>query len=121
MNGCAGRANEGNFKMLSENFNRKKTPLHYSLPITQNIKEIQNLGKIQCLGKNPWPDLDVVHAWMISAETAVFMKMGGLGMIASELPEAYNRVYGEKGDNIKVVTPLYVGNTGKKKAVFENG
>ena len=111
----------GDFKMLSEDFNRKKTPPHYLLPQTPGLKQMQNLGKIQCLGLTPWPVLEQVKAWMISAETALFMKMGGLGMIASELPEAYNRLYAAAGDDIKVVTPLYTGNTGKKKAIFENG
>ena len=113
------RIYEDDCKMLSDNFNRKKLPLHYSTPHTQRVKELQNLGKQQCLGKNDWSVFEKVQAWMISAETAVFMKMGGLGMIASELPEAYNRVYHSGGDEIQVVTPLYVGNTGKKKALWD--
>lgn len=121
MSGSTGKIDENNYKMLPENFNHKKKPLHYSLPATPIIKELQNLGKKQCLGKNPWPEQDKIRAWMISAETALFMKMGGLGMVASELPEAYNRVYAAAGDDIKVVTPLYVGNTGKKKASFDEG
>ena len=79
------------------------------------------LARYKELHANPWPEIDKVKDWMISAETAQFMKMGGLGMIASELPEAYNRMYAGEGDDIKVVTPLYLGNTGKKKASFEDG
>ena len=111
----------GDFKMLMPDFNRKKKAPHYLLPKTPNLKKMQTLAKAQCLGANPWPEIDKVKAWMISAETAQFMKMGGLGMIASELPEAYNRMYANEGDEIKVVTPLYLGNTGKKKALFEDG
>ena len=58
---------------------------------------------------------------MISAETATFMKWGGLGMVASELAESFNACFGENGHFCTVVTPLYLGNTGKKKASLENG
>lgn len=53
---------------------------------------------------------------MISAETGTFMKWGGLGMVASELPEAFNKCFASQGNEMSVVTPLYKGNTGKKKA-----
>ena len=53
---------------------------------------------------------------MISAETATFMKWGGLGMIASELPEVFNHVFGKNGEQLSVVTPMYLGDTKKKKA-----
>lgn len=56
---------------------------------------------------------------MISAETATFMKWGGLGMIASELPEVFNHVFGKNGEQLSVVTPMYLGDTKKKKAAFE--
>ena len=58
---------------------------------------------------------------MISAETASFMKWGGLGMIATELPEAFNQSYCSKGECLTVVTPMYLGNTGKKKAELKDG
>lgn len=57
---------------------------------------------------------------MMSAETATFMKWGGLGMIASELPEAFNKTFGKLGDKMTVVTPMYLGDTKKKKATLEN-
>lgn len=56
---------------------------------------------------------------MISVETATFMKWGGLGMIASELPEVFNHVFGKNGEQLSVVTPMYLGDTKKKKAAFE--
>ncbi len=37
-------------------------------------------------------------------------------MIASELPEAFNRQYSGNGEKLTVVTPLYLGDTKKKKA-----
>ena len=56
---------------------------------------------------------------MISSETATFMKWGGLGMVASELPEAFNNCFGQNGDVLTVVTPMYLGDTGKKKGRAE--
>ncbi len=105
--------------LLPSKFNKKKFILTYTIPANPYALEIQNLGKAQCFGKTPWPKNSRIHAWMLSAETATFMKAGGLGMIASELPEAFNRRYGEAGENITVVTPMYLGDTGKKKATFD--
>ncbi len=104
---------------LPSNFNKKKFTITYSVPTNPFALEIQNLAKNQCLGKNTWPKLNKINAWMLSAETATFMKAGGLGMIASELPEAFNRQHANKGEIISVVTPLYIGDTKKKKAILE--
>lgn len=115
--------NSENFKPLNKGFNRgfgrKKFVVNYVLSTNPHIKEIQNKSKHQCLGKISWPEIDKIEAWMISAETGSFMKWGGLGMVASELPEAFNKTFEKDGSRIKVVTPLYVGNTGKKKAEFD--
>lgn len=112
--------NQELYKPLPKGFNKKKFSVTYNVVNNTNLSEIQNLSKKQCLGKNEWPAIDKVNAWMISAETATFMKWGGLGMIASELPEVFNACYGKKGDKILVVTPMYLGDTKKKKA-FLNG
>ena len=56
---------------------------------------------------------------MLSAETATFMKAGGLGMIASELPEAFNRRYNSENESMTVITPMYIGDTKKKRASFD--
>lgn len=108
------------FKPLPKNFNLKKFSIAFSVVNKPNLAEIQNLGRRQCLGKNDWPQIDKINAWMMTAETAVFMKWGGLGMVASELPEAFNRSFAADGDVVSVVTPLYIGDTGKKKTRFEN-
>ena len=105
-------------KMLSLGFNKSKKTPRFFLPKTDITAQMQSLSTVQCYGKNPWPEIDKLQAWMVSAETSAFMKMGGLGVVASELPEAYNKEYGALGDNIIIVTPLYVGDTGKKKALF---
>ena len=104
---------------LPSKFNKKKFTITYTVPSSPFALEIQNLGKNQCLGKNPWPEISKVNGWMLSAETATFMKAGGLGMIASELPEAFNRRYSPNGEQMTVVTPLYLGDTKKKKASFD--
>ena len=105
---------------LPSKFNKKKFTVTYTIPSNPYALEIQNTGKLQCYGRHPWPHLDKINGWMLSAETATFMKAGGLGMIASELPEAFNRRFQKQGDRIAVVTPMYIGDTGKKKAYLKN-
>jgi len=107
------------FKMMPKGFNKKKFSVSYQVVNNKSLQEIQNYSKKQCLGKNVWPEITKVNGWMISAETATFMKWGGLGMIASELPEAFNEAYNEYGESLTVVTPMYMGNTGKKKAYLD--
>lgn len=124
LNMKADEAAAGNTKstsMLEKNFNKKKFIVNYAVTTNPNLLEIQNLSRKQCLGKTPWPQLDRIEAWMISAETATFMKWGGLGMIASELPEAFNRTFGAKNHKVTVVTPMYLGDTKKKKAELNDG
>ena len=105
--------------LLPSKFNKKKFIVTYTVPSSPYALEIQNSGKNECFGKALWPHNEKINAWMLSAETATFMKAGGLGMIASELPEAFNRRYGDYGEQIAVVTPMYLGDTKKKKASFD--
>ncbi|MFV0625903.1 MAG: glycogen/starch synthase [Alphaproteobacteria bacterium] len=109
------------FGLLPDDFNKTKFSISYSVPTSPLIKEIQDYSKKQCLGKDFWPEIEKVDAWMVSAETATFMKIGGLGMIASELPEAYNRKFGKSGEKISIITPLYLGDTKKKNGKLEKG
>ena len=105
--------------LLSLDFNKKKFNITYGVPSSPFALDLQNLGKQQCLGKNTWQNPEKINGWMVSAETATFMKAGGLGMIASELPEAFNIKYSLNGEKITVITPLYLGDTKKKKASFD--
>ena len=105
---------QNQLRPLPKAFNKKKFVLSYNV-----VTKIHTLSKKQCLGKNPWPEIQKINSWMISAETATFMKWGGLGMIASELPEVFNHVFGKNGEQLSVVTPMYLGDTKKKKAAFE--
>ena len=110
---------QNQLRPLPKAFNKKKFVLSYNVVNNPILSEIQNLSKKQCLGKNTWPEIQKINSWMISAETATFMKWGGLGMIASELPEVFNHVFGKNGEQLSVVTPMYLGDTKKKKAAFE--
>ena len=105
--------------LLPFDFNKKKFSITYSVPSSPFALELQNLGKCQCLGNHKWSDPEKINGWMISAETATFMKAGGLGMIASELPEAFNRKYLSQDESLTVITPMYLGDTKKKKAHFD--
>lgn len=116
----APKASDSIFKPLPKDFNLKKFSVNYGVVNNPRLLEIQNLGRRQCLGKEEWPQIENINAWMITAETATFMKWGGLGMVAAELPEAFNRCFEKENDKISVITPLYLGDTGKKKAKFEN-
>ena len=105
---------------LPDNFNKKK--FFFSYPPVNNpyLKEIQNCSRDICLGKKDWPYTAAINTWMVSAETATFMKWGGLGMVASELAESFNDCFAKDGNHCSIVTPMYIGNTGKKKTSFEN-
>ena len=105
--------------LLANNFNLKKNYNIFQKTNEILNTEIQNFAKYQCLNRNEWPQIDNVNAWMLSAETATFMKWGGLGMVASELPENFNKTYSDKNHKISIVTPMYLGNTGKKSATFD--
>lgn len=61
---------------------------------------IKNIAKEQCASGKKWPEIKEIEAWMISSETATFMKVGGLGVVATELPEAFNRTFASGGDKI---------------------
>ena len=108
------------FNFLPLNFNKRKFSVAFGTPQNDILNQIQNMAKKQCLNEK-WPNIKTVNAWMITAETATFMKWGGLGMVASELPENFNHVFGGQGHNISIVCPMYLGNTGKKKAELKNG
>lgn len=101
---------------LREGFNQKKALAGLKTVRDNAFGFLRNLAKNQCRGKNPWPQIEKINAWMLSAETATFMKWGGLGMVASELPEVFNQTFAKNQDTISIITPMYVGDTGKKHA-----
>ena len=105
-----------NKKLLSKSEFCSLLALHGKSNVSDEITELSACAEKQCVGAQVWPKIKNINAWMISSETATFMKVGGLGVVATELPEAFNATYASQGDKITVVTPLYVGNTGRKKA-----
>ncbi len=107
------------FVFLPTNFNKRKFNINYGVPHDPILRQIQNMGKRQCLVDNCWPENKKIHAWMITAETATFMKCGGLGMVASELPENYNTIFLKQQSDITIITPMYLGDTGRKKCSLE--
>lgn len=104
---------------LPSNFNKKKKVQKFLKPTNPNFINIYNMSKKQCLGKFLWREPKTIRSFMLSAETATFMKGGGLGMIASELPEAFNNCFKKQNDEMFIVTPMYMGHTGKKSASLE--
>ena len=106
---------------LPTNFNKKKFSIVYGVTNNDVLNQMQNMGKRQCMSNKLWPQITNINAWMISAETATFMKCGGLGMVASELPENFNKAFCKNNHQIYILTPMYIGDTGKKKAELANG
>ncbi|MEW5819239.1 MAG: glycogen/starch synthase [Cyanobacteriota bacterium] len=52
-------------------------------------------------------NIDKANAWMVTAETNTFMQTGGLGDVAVDLPEAFNKQYNKNGHKMSIITPLY--------------
>ena len=102
--------------MLQKDFNKKKSLSSLKKVYDPDFAMLQKIATKQCLGQTPWPDINFIDAWMLTAETATFMKWGGLGMVASELPENFNKTFEHLNHKISIVTPMYEGNTGKKEA-----
>ncbi len=71
----------------------------------------------------PWADTSKgIQAWMMTAETETFMKVGGLAEVATQLPDAFNKRFAnDKKNEMVVLTPAYVGDDGfGKVASFTN-
>ena len=109
---------EKRFNFLPFDFNKHKFTLPYGIPQNIWLNQIQNMAKRQCLNES-WPQLECVNAWMITAETATFMKWGGLGMVASELPENFNTVFGGRGHKIYADSGVYVSDCSLYDDVFK--
>ena len=105
--------------LLATGFNKKSLISSLSKISYHDLLSLQKISKQSCLGLKSWPHIDRIDAWMLSAETATFMKCGGLGMVASELPENFNKTFEHLAHKMSIVTPMYEGNTGKKSALFD--
>ena len=105
--------------LLQHGFNKKSLVSSFAKVHHSDLSYLSKISKAQCLGLNPWPQIQQIDAWMLSAETATFMKWGGLGMVASELPENFNKTFEHLSCKMSIITPMYEGNTGKKSAFFQ--
>ncbi len=67
-------------------------------------------------GEYNWPikNGEPLVPWMVSAETATFMKIGGLAQIAVDLPGAFNERFKDRPDTMPIVTPLYENDSPEK-------
>lgn len=106
--------------LLKKGFNDKKLLSSLSEFDKPDMASLQNVARYECLGTKEWPDIKQIKAWMMTAETATFMKCGGLGMVASELPENFNKIFKPTNQEIAIITPMYEGNTGKKSAFLKD-
>ncbi len=86
---------------------------------TETEKNLKSEAEKRIKGKYSWPQIDRLRAWMVTSETSNFMLMGGLAMVAADMPESFNKIYNKEDDEITIVTPLYTGNTIKKNASLE--
>lgn len=64
---------------------------------------------------------DRVNSWMVTAETRTFMKTGGLGDVAVDLPEAFNTELNKEGHKMTIVQPLYESGDLVKLTKNDNG
>jgi starch synthase len=69
-------------------------------------REVQTAASKKMTGKPSW-NIPTPNAWMVTAETSTFMKTGGLGDVAVDLPEAFNKTYNNDGAKMTIVQPLY--------------
>ena len=73
--------------------------------------KILNEASSRINGTRPWPKLDSINAWMVTAETDEFKSDGGLGKVADDLPNSFNKRFNKDKENyMSVVTPMYVNN-----------
>lgn len=69
----------------------------------------------------PWPKIENINAWMVTAETDEFKSDGGLGKVAADLPNSFNKKFkNDPKNSMSVITPMYV-NGKNYKLNFEDG
>src|SRR3989339_588973 len=111
----------GNNSQPAENMKNKVSLRH--LPGTDRVLSLLESRKLphalarkiraeagkRVRGEYPWPvrEGDILTPWMISAETATFMSIGGLGQIGVGLPDAFNRKFSGTPNKMPIVTCAY--------------
>lgn len=72
----------------------------------QTAQEIRDVSSVKINTKPHW-NIEKPRVWMVSSETSTFMKTGGLGEVAVELPNAFNKAFRKNGCSMSIVQPLY--------------
>ena len=71
--------------------------------------KIYNEASSRINGTRPWPKIENINAWMVTAETDEFKSDGGLGKVAADLPNSFNKRFNKDNKNfMSVITPMYV-------------
>ena len=71
--------------------------------------KIHNEASSRINAERKWPKMDYINAWMVTAETDEFKSDGGLGKVAADLPNSFNKKFNHDEKNyMSVVTPMYV-------------
>lgn len=69
--------------------------------------KIKTAATDRIYGRHPWPKIDHINAWMVSAETHKFMFVGGLAQVAADLPNSFNKRFKNGDDKMINITPMY--------------
>lgn len=81
--------------------------------------KIRTAATDRIYGRHPWPKIDHINAWMVSAETHKFMFVGGLAQVAADLPNSFNKRFKNGDDKMINITPMYKDKN--KKIISKNG
>ena len=82
--------------------------------------KIQNQSISRINAERPWPKIEDIEAWMVTAETDEFKSDGGLGKVAADLPNSFNKRFKKDEKNyMSVITPMYVN--GKEYRLEKKG
>lgn len=84
--------------------------------------KILNESTVRINGTKPWPKMDNINAWMVTSETAEFKSDGGLGQVAADLPNSFNKRFKDDSKNeMTNVTPMYVNGDNYRLEETEDG
>ena len=83
--------------------------------------KIYNEASSRIFGTRPWPQIENINAWMVTSETNEFKSDGGLGKVAEDLPNSFNKRFNKDSKNfMSVITPMYV-NGKEYRLEYNNG
>lgn len=83
------------------------TPLRSDKHLSSELKQIINKEAEKRITQTPKWNIENPNIWMVTAETSTFMKTGGLGDVAVDLPNEFNNAFNKYGAKMTIVQPLY--------------